>query len=1020
MRHFLFFLLFILSAGTSLTASNIYTVGTYNLRICTPKDTDAKSWSIRKEFIARNIHQIDYDIFGVQELINVEQEHDLMLLLPDYDIISWGRDSNSQKAGEMIGIIYKKSRFDVLQQQHFFLSETPEIASKGWDSRKARLCIYTKMRDKQSGEEFYFFSTHFDHKGTVAREESAKLITQKVNEIAGKLPVFLVGDFNVPSTNGHVYQHFLTTFNDCRTVSRTTPQGTVGTLISGFAPVATYEDTNDKKIDFIYNKGAIIYDYRVINEDFGRGISPSDHFPVVVTCSFNELKQTNPIVLGNKRITLISPTLFRLEYAENAQFVDEPTMFAYDRSHLLTDYQITPIEGGKRYEIKTAALRMIFDNDNLPFGQINNCIFFHKDGQEKKINARNLHSKTRNLNLGGSVATLDKVSGEIPLDDGLLSEDGWYYIIDTGNELLKDGWFVERAASHVQDQYCFIYGDNYRTAFTDLGLISGKVPMTRKYMHGIWYSRWYPFDDAYINDLIKGYRTNNFPIDVLSMDMDWHLIDEAQTGIGHNYTKGWTGYTWNKKRLPDPKALVGSLLKDSIYVCLNEHPHDGIRPHESVYADFMNSMGLSADTPPLLFDAGNKKYMQNFLKYAHKEGNDAGISFWWLDWQQDYLYPYVRGSHMNHLKWINKLYFEDSMQGNRRGAGYSRWGGWGDHRYPINFSGDATANWDVLRFEVKLSQTSGNAGCYFWAHDIGGFHGGTNPELLVRWTQFGALSAALRVHAARGADLDRRPWIWGEQATEAMRTAYHFRSEILPYIYSSIWQTHNTLVPLNRCMFVDYGNDKNAYNRYSQFMLGDLLLAAPITHTGEGQDFIAQQSVWFPKGCCWYDYFTDQAYNGGDSVVVSKSIYEFPIFVKGGYMLPKQLYSDRPASAPLSTLVLRVYPGLNGDNNSYTLYEDDGESRDYEKGRYAETELVYMQKDNHVTLTVQPTKGEYNGQLTSRAYRIELAGWNTITQVKINGKKYKVNQDSVSGRYILTVNNKSIHTPTTITFTIND
>ena len=221
-------------------------------------------------------------------------------------------------------------------------------------------------------------------------------------------------------------------------------------------------------------------------------------------------------------------------------------------------------------------------------------------------------------------------------------------------------------------------------------------------------------------------------------------------------------------------------------------------------------------------------------------------------------------------------------------------------------------------------------------------------------------------------------------------------------------------------MFVDYGNDKNAYNRYSQFMLGDLLLAAPITHTGEGKDFIAQQSVWFPKGCCWYDYFTDQAYNGGDSVVVSKSIYEFPVFVKGGYMLPKQLYSDRPASAPLSTLVLRVYPGLNGDNNSYTLYEDDGESKDYEKGHYAETKLVYMQKDNHVTLTVQPTKGEYNGQLTSRAYRIELAGWNNITQVKINGKKYKVNQDSVSGRYILAVDNKSIHTSTTITFTIND
>ena len=160
------------------------------------------------------------------------------------------------------------------------------------------------------------------------------------------------------------------------------------------------------------------------------------------------------------------------------------------------------------------------------------------------------------------------------------------------------------------------------------------------------------------------------------------------------------------------------------------------------------------------------------------------------------------------LQWINELYYRQTERKGLRGAGYSRWAGWGDHRHPIQFSGDAQANWEMLAFEVKLTAASGNAGCYYWAHDIGGFRGDPNPELTVRWTQFGALSAALRVHSTKDARLDRRPWISGERETAAMRRMYHMRSELMPYIYSSVWQTHSTMVPLNRPMYIDYGSDE--------------------------------------------------------------------------------------------------------------------------------------------------------------------------------------------------------------------
>ncbi len=698
---------------------------------------------------------------------------------------------------------------------------------------------------------------------------------------------------------------------------------------------------------------------------------------VALLCATNIVFAQNPIVLGNKRITVITPTLIRLEYAQNQKFLDHPTLFARERGNVLENgVIITALNEGKQYEIKTDCFRLLIDNDNLPFGQINTWIYFNHNGKDRKITGRNLHSKTQNLNLGGSITTLDGVTKEVLTNDGILSSDGWYYVINTGTDILKDGWLATRDRDHVQDQYCFVYGDDFHAAFRDLGAISGRVPMTRKYQHGIWYSRWYPYDNDYIDKLIKGYNEQDFPLDVLSMDMDWHTLEDATVGIGHNFTKGWTGFTWNRKLIKDPKVLIKELLHDSIYTTLNEHPHDGIRPHEDCYEVFMRAMGKDPATKEsLLFDCGDRKYIENYLKYTREENRNYGVAFWWIDWQQDYLYPMVRSTTTPTLRWINKLFYEDTEKGNLRGAGYSRWGGWGDHRHPIHFSGDARGNWDVLKFEVKLSATSGNQGCYYWAHDIGGFHGGTVPELLVRWSQFGALSAALRVHAARGANLDRRPWLLGDTITTALRTAYHFRSEMMPYIYSSIRTTHETMLPLNRCMFVDYPTNKNAYNRYGQFMFGDIVLAAPITKSGEDLLMKASQEVWFPEGDNWFDFFTDEKHVGGEIKKIEKDIFTFPVFVKGGYVLPMQPYNRRPASCDLKTLVMRVYPGKEGDVNNFTLYEDDGVSRDYEKGEYAKTTLTYMQKGKKASVIINPTQGSYKGQIPERAYRLEICGF---------------------------------------------
>ena len=727
---------------------------------------------------------------------------------------------------------------------------------------------------------------------------------------------------------------------------------------------------------------------------------------------FAQLPKANPMVFGNNRLMVITPTLLRLEYATDGKFVDAPTMFAANRSSLLPMSELTVKElGNNCYEIRTAALRIWFRNDGYPFSTSNLKVYYTLDGKEKTFTNRFVLGK----NLGGPVETLDRVTEAIPMNDGLLTRSGWYMIDDNRGDLLVNGWLQPRdTRTHLQDQYCFIYGNDYRAALASLGAVSGHVPMTRKYMHGVWYCRYWDYTADEFLGIIHDYDNNQFPLDNLVFDMGWHTND-ATEGTGHNGHLNWTGYTWNRKLIPNPAALIDSIHKLGVTVSLNDHPHDGIRPNEDIYPAYAKATGLQPGEKSL-FNLSDSTYMKNFFTFAHRPSEKMGVDFWWLDWQQNYLYPYVPGTHTTTLSWINQLYYRDSEQGGLRGCNYSRWGGWGDHRHPLWFSGDAQANWPMLAFEVKLSAQSGNAGCYYWIHDTGGFRGKNNPELTTRWTQFSTLSAALRVHSTKDASLDRRPWISGDLETRANRRMYHLRSELMPYVYSSVWQTHKTMVPLNRAMYIDYGNQPESYENEQEFTFGDIIMAAPITSPGKGANLVAAQKVWFPRGENWFDFFNHQRYEGGQTLNIEKSLMEFPMYVKGGWVLPMQPYTRRPATTPLETLVMRVYPAGCTADNVYTLYEDDGITLDYEKGASATTRLQYTEKGNRHMVVVHPAQGNYNGQVNKRAYRLQLAGFGKIDNVKVNGRKVATTYDANLKLNIVDIASTSIRERVTIEF----
>jgi endonuclease/exonuclease/phosphatase family metal-dependent hydrolase len=256
-------------------------VMTFNIRYNNPNDGE-NAWPNRKDMAASVIHFHHADLVGVQEALK-EQMLDLEERLPEFAWFGVGRD-DGKESGEYSAIFYKKDRFELLEQNTFWLSETPKIlGSIGWDAACVRIVTWGQFKDKASGDMFYLFNTHFDHRGQAARENSAKLIVKKIKEIAGDNPVILTGDFNFAPTSplysiltaskgeeDRVYLY------DALKASRQPPHGpdwsTHGFQAKGHP---------GRRIDYIYvTKDVNVLQHGVLSDEWN-GRYPSDHLPVL-------------------------------------------------------------------------------------------------------------------------------------------------------------------------------------------------------------------------------------------------------------------------------------------------------------------------------------------------------------------------------------------------------------------------------------------------------------------------------------------------------------------------------------------------------------------------------------------------------------------------------------------------------------------------------------------------------------------------------------------------------------------
>jgi alpha-glucosidase (family GH31 glycosyl hydrolase) len=279
-----------------------------------------------------------------------------------------------------------------------------------------------------------------------------------------------------------------------------------------------------------------------------------------------------------------------------------------------------------------------------------------------------------------------------------------------------------------------------------------------------------------------------------------------------------------------------------------------------------------------------------------------------------------------------------------------------------SWTGDINTTFTTFAAQIPIGLNTAMSGVPYWGTDIGGFYpSALNGELYARWFQFGTFCPLFRSH---GWDVRRHlPWAHGPEIEAICRRYIELRMRLLPYLYSLAWIAHTTGQPLIRPLVYHYPNDPQVWELGSQFLLGPDLLVAPVTRPGA-----THWPVYLPEGV-WYDFWSGERFEGGQSISVPTPLDTVPVFVRGGSVIPLGPVMQRSDERPLDDVTVLVHPGSDG---GFQLYEDDGRSQQYREGRRALTDLRVTSDATTITVQVGPTIGEYDGQPSERAITIDV------------------------------------------------
>lgn len=643
------------------------------------------------------------------------------------------------------------------------------------------------------------------------------------------------------------------------------------------------------------------------------------------------------IVDGGHRFTVITESLIRIEEDQTGNFENRATTAVLSREFAKPDFQLIENHNGHQLEIITKTIHLYYDGGDFSSESLYADILLQGSSQVSRWYFGQKNDARANLK--GTARTLDEADGEIPLGEGIMSRNGFYYLDDSKSFIYDDETdeFSPRPNS-VVDGYLFAYGQNYQSQLTDFYQLTGKTPLIPRFALGNWWSRYHAYSAQEYQDLMTKFEVEQIPINVSVIDMDWHRVEDVPV----KYGSAWTGFSWNRSLFSDPEAFIAWLHVHGKKVSLNLHPADGIRAYEDQYQDVAKTMGLDTSSEePANFDLENSKFRQAYFKDVLHPMEKEGVDFWWLDWQQG---TAKNDQHLDPLWLLNHYQYQDSQ---KRHSGQalilSRYGGIGSHRYPIGFSGDTIISWKSLAFQPYFTITAANVGYTWWSHDIGGHMlGSFDGELATRWLQFGVFSPINRLHSSNNMFSGKEPWNYRLDYEKSQKSFLRLRTKLVPYLDSSNYLTHEKGIPLVKPLYYQYQDKEEAYQFKNEYFFGKEMLVSPITRPHDETTQMAYSETWLPEGE-WVDYFTHLVYPGNTVIKTYRSVDQMPVFVrKGSVILTNPNYLESLDHLP-TKLQAEIFAGADG---KYQLFEHENDHLAQTTFTWDETEQDFTYKIN--------------------------------------------------------------------------
>lgn len=540
-----------------------------------------------------------------------------------------------------------------------------------------------------------------------------------------------------------------------------------------------------------------------------------------------------------------------------------------------------------------------------------------------------------------------------------------------------------------QVDYYFFYGPNFDHIIDLYRTATGKAPMFGKWAYGLFQSQDRYMSEAEILSVKDNYRNNHIPVDVLVQD--WYYWDPFPIG----------SHIMQPQRYPHPKQLINELHKANLHAMISIWPVFGKgTPNYNALEKMGGLTSITWDnvvthTFDTYYDAHNPKARELYWQQARDSlVKRYGWDAWWIDQCEpdngallderrkvnfsigkgiDYFNTYS----LEHTKGVYEGWRRDIP--NKRAFFLVRQSFAGEQRNAATlWSSDIECTFANFKNQVPQGINACASGIPYWTSDIGGYHykwsvpDWSKPEfreLFTRWFQFGAFCPIFRIHGKGERALFSNNW--DEKTKKTLLNFDNLRYRLLPYIYSLAGRVNTDNYTIMRSLTFDFKDDANVYNIPDQYMFGPAFLVNPVTaqlYTGKDADSKAKsRSVYLPKGTKWFNFWTGEIYNGGQTLKVNVPMDMMPLYVKAGSIIPMGPHMEYATEKPADKIELRIYSGANGQ---FDYYEDENDNYNYEKGAKAVFTLNYNDKLHQ--LTISDTKGNFKGMFKRHTFNIVM------------------------------------------------